>query len=97
MKKSLTYATIAVLLGVAFMFMPLSLVLTESKRNQRYSGGQFAPVPLTNTFKESSWSSERLAGITPHFPADEISAGLMSAFSLVLAFTVFKQFKKRTA
>jgi len=96
MKKSFTYATIAVLLGVALLFMPLSLVTTEFKRNTRYSGGQPTPV-LTNTFKESSASSERLAGITPHYPADEISIGLMSAFSLVLAFAVFKQYKKRTA
>lgn len=96
MKKSLTYATIAVLLGVALMFMPLSLVLTEANRNARYSGGQPAPVPLTKTFKESSSSSERLAGITPHYPSDEISVGLMSTFSLVLAFVVFRQYKKRT-
>jgi len=96
MKKSLTYTTIAVLLGVALMFMPLSLVTTELTRDTHY-GGQPAPVPLTDTFKESSWSSERLAEITPHYPADEISIGLMSAFSFVLAFVVFRQFKKRTA
>jgi len=97
MKRNLTYTTIAVLLGVALMFLPLSLFTTESKKGaEPYLSGS-SPEQWTNPFKESSFSSERSAGITPQYPLDAISVGVMLSFSLIFAFIVSSQLKKRTA
>lgn len=93
MKKSILYVVSAVLLGVAVMLTPIYLLLTPRDFLQ--------PQPHLS-MSESAYSqavarNELAYGITPHFPADEISIGLMSAFSLIFAFVVFRQFKKKSA
>jgi len=81
LKKGILYVVSAVLLGVALMLPPRLFLLD----------GYF------NTKESSQFTREELAyGVTPQHPSNEISIGLMSAFSLVLAFAVFRQSKKRT-
>jgi len=91
MKKGILYAVTAVLLGVALMLTPLwflstsnnYLSITDNYLNTNFSQGAVA-------------RNELAVGVTPQHPSDEISVGLMSAFSLLLAFVVFRQSKKRT-
>jgi len=97
MKKSFTYVTIAVLLGAALMFTPRWLFLTESKNRAEPDLARGLPEFLTNTYKESLADTERQAGITPHYPFDAISVGLMLTFSLIFAFIISMQIKRRVA
>lgn len=96
MKKVLIYATIAVLLGVALMLAPF-LAFPVRIEMDTYT----EKIPTKNFSPENSrvWSasSEPSAGVIPHYPMDAISVGLMLTFSLVFAFIVFSQLKKRTA
>jgi hypothetical protein len=92
MKKTIAYVVSAVLLGVALMWIPLHLVLTPSASLQPY-----AMVPSSASASPEAFAgNELMRGVTPHYPADEISLVLMSAFSLILATVVFRQSKKRT-
>jgi hypothetical protein len=97
MKKSLTYTVIAVLLGVVLMFVPLlpfwafPVQIKTDTYTERVSPTNFAPQNL----QESSSKSEFSAGIMPHYPMDAISVGLMLTFSLIFAFIVSLQLKKR--
>jgi len=93
MKKGILYVVSAILLGVALMWTPLRLLSTQDAFQQPSTFGE----SYTVSTRGSVAKNESTHGVTPHFPADEISLGLMSAFSLVLAFAVFRQFKKKTA
>lgn len=96
MKKGILYVVSAVLLGVALILTPPYFLLTPSAFQQPYTSmaeSTSAPKGL----REAVARNELAHRITPHYPADEISVGLMSAFSFVLAFVVFRQYKKRTA
>jgi len=95
MKKSLAYATIALLLGTALMFLPLSLFTNELKYGAEPDRNEFPIQPLTNAFKESSLDSERRAGITPNHPLDIISAGLILTFSFIIALFIALRLKKK--
>jgi len=96
MKKSLTYATIAVLLGVALMLAPFWAFPVQI-RTDTYTE-PLSPRTLTQeNLKELPSKSESSAGVTPNYPMDTIAAGLMLTLSLVFAFTVSSQLKKRTA
>jgi hypothetical protein len=93
MKKGILYVVSAVLLGVALMLTPLHFLSTRGV-TPNFSG---IDTLSTKGSQEAVARSELAYEVTPHYPADEISLGLMSAFSLVLAFVVFRQSKKRTA
>jgi len=95
MKKDILYVVSAVLLGVALMWTPLHFLLTPSVSQEPFYRGSY--TLSTKDLQEAVVKNELAVGVTPHFPADEISIGLMSAVSLVLAFVVFRQCKKRTA
>jgi len=95
-KKGILYVLSAVLLGVALMLTPLYLLSPQGAIQRESLSGE-SYTSSTNRLQEAVAKNEWAYGVTPHFPADEISLGLMSAFSLVLAFIVFKQFKKRIA
>jgi len=95
MKKGILYAVSAVLLGVALMLTPLCFLLTPSVSLEPFSRGGY--TLSTKGLQEAVVRNELTVGVAPHFPADEISIGLMGTFSLVLAFVVFRQYKKRTA
>jgi len=96
MKKGILYVISAVLLGVALMLTPLYFLSPQGAiQRELLSGGSYASS--TNRLQEAVAKNEGAYGVTPHYPADEISLGLMSAFSLVLAFAVSRQSKKRTA
>jgi len=95
MKKGILYVVSAVLLGVALMWTPLYLLSTPSAFQEPLTsrgGYVLPPKELQEAVAKNEWAH----GVTPHYPADEISVGLMSVFSLAIAFVVFKQFKKRT-
>jgi len=96
MKKSILYVVSAVLLGVALMVTPLYLFLTPSAIPQEFLSPEIYGFTRGRGLQEAVVRNELAYGVTPHFPADEISIGLMSVFSLAIAFVVFKQFKKRT-
>jgi len=93
MKKGILYVVSAVLLGVALMLTPLRLLSAPSVFQPADSRGAYT---LTKGSQEAVAGNELTYGVKPHFPADEISVGLMSVFSFVLAFVVFRQYKKRT-
>jgi len=97
MKKSLTYATIAVLLGIALMLAPPFWAFPAQIKMDTYT----EQLPPRNFTPENSraWSekSESSAGVMPHYPMDAISVGLMLTFSLIFAFIVSSQLKKRAA
>lgn len=96
MKKSLTYATIAVLLGGVLMFAPF-LAFPVQIKTDTYTE-QLSPRNLTlENLKASSAQNEPSLGVTPHHPLDAISVGLMFTFSLVFAFIVSSQLKRRAA
>jgi len=92
MKKGILYVVSAILLGVALMWTPLRLS-TQDAFQQPFTFGE----SYTTSTRGSVAKNESTHGVTPHFPADEISLGLMSALSLLFAFAVFRQFKKKTA
>jgi len=94
MKKGILYVVSAVLLGVALMLTPLRF-LSIRGIIPAFSGR--SDTLSTKGSQEAVVMNELAYEVTPHYPADEISIGLMSTFSLVLAFAVFKQYKKRTA
>jgi len=95
-KKSLTYATVAVLLGVVMMLAPF-LSFSSHVEVDTY-GEQVAPRNFApERWQELSAKSEVSAGVTPHYPVDAIFVGLMLTFSLVFAFIVSSQLKKGTA
>lgn len=93
MKKGILYVVSAVLLGVALMLTPLRFLSTPGAISAISGGGY---TLSTKGSQEAVARNELAYGVTPHYPSDEISVGLMSTFSLVLAFVVFKQSKKRT-
>jgi ABC-type sugar transport system permease subunit len=100
MKRSLAYVAIAVVLGVAMMFAPLLpflVVSTPAERNvhgEQPSPANFALSPeRLSTLPESS---EYSAGVTPHYPMDAISAGLIVLFGLVFALLVSNQWKRKS-
>jgi hypothetical protein len=96
MKKAFAYAAIAVVLGVALMFTPFAFFTTESYDEAPISlPEQPSPERLINTLKESTFNSERSAGITPNYPLDAISVGIMLLFSLALAFTFSLLLKRK--
>jgi len=92
MKKGILYVVSGVLLGVALILTPLCILSAFQPLTPM--GGY---TSSTNRSQEAVTRNELMVGVTPHYPADEISLGMMSAFSLVLAFVVFRQSKKRTA
>jgi len=95
MKKGILYVVSAVLLGVALMLTPPYFLSTPSAFQQPYTSiPEITSAP--KGLQEAVARNERACGVTPQYLSDEISLGLMSAFSLVLAFAVFKQYKKRT-
>jgi len=94
MKKGILYAVTAVLLGVALMSTPLLWFLSTSGASDQSFIARDGIA--TEEFKRAVARSELAAGVTPQHPSDEISVGSMSAFSLLLAFVVFKQSKKKT-
>lgn len=96
MKKSLTYATIAVLLGVALMFAPFLTLPTGVQRDtyaEQLAQGKVTP----ENFRTLSAESESFAGVTPNHPSDALSVGLMLTFSLAFALIASLQFKKKEA
>lgn len=93
MKKGILYVVSAVLLGVALMLTPFYLLPTPRAFQPADSRGAY---PLTKGSQEAVAGNELTYGVRPHFPADEISIGLMSVFSFLLAFVVFRQYKRRT-
>jgi len=99
MKKSLVYITFAVLLGVALMFAPFLASPVQIEMNtQKEPLPTFSPRNLTpENMQAMSAGSESSAGVTPHYPMDAVSAGLMLTFSLIFAFIVSSQLKKRVA
>jgi len=96
MKKGILYVVSAVLLGVALMLTPLYLLLTPSAFQTPVTS---MPDYTSSTrgLQEAVARNELAYKVAPHYPSDEISVGLMSTLSLVLAFVVFRQFKKRNA
>jgi len=97
MKKGILYLVSAVLLGVALMLTPLLFLSTQGAIQRESLSEESFTFTKGRGLQEAVARSELAYGVTPHFPADEISLGLMSAVSLVLAFVVFRQCKKRTA
>jgi len=96
MKKSLLYVVAAVMLGVATMLTPLRFLSTSGVFKQPQISAD-KPNFLTSESRSAVAQNELASGVTPNYPLDEIYAGLMSTFSLVLAFIVFRQTKKKTA
>jgi len=96
MKKGILYVVSAVLLGVALMLTPIYFLSPQGAIQREFLSGE-SYTSSTNKLKEAVTKNELAYGVTPHYPADEISLGLMSAFSLVLAFVVSRQSKKRIA
>jgi len=94
MKKGILYVVSAFLLGVALMWTPLHFLSTPGAITPAISRKDY--MSFTQGTQEVVAMNELAYGVTPHYAADEISLGLMSAFSLVLAFVVSRQFKKRT-
>jgi len=93
MKKGILYIVTAVLLGIALTLTPRLFLSTSGAFQQPFAeGGGFYNAQSKDAFSRN----EMAYGITPQPPSDEISAGLMSIFSLVLAFAVFRQSKKKT-
>jgi len=95
MKKGILYVVSAVLLGVALMLTPLYFFSTPGAITPAISRKDY--MSFTQGSQEAVVMNELAYGVAPHLPTDEISLGLMSAFSLVLAFVVSRQSKKRTA
>ena len=95
LKKGILYVVSAVLLGVALILTPPYFLLTPSVIQQPLTPIE-GYTSSARGLQEAVTRNELAYGVTPHYPADEISIGLMSAFSLVLAFVVFRQSKKRT-
>jgi len=96
LKKGILYVVTAVLLGVAIMLTPLWFLSTSGAFQQPFiSRGSFY---LSDKGSQEAFARNELAvGVSPQYPLDEISVGLMSVFSLVLSFAIFKQSRKRTA
>jgi hypothetical protein len=95
MKKAFAYAAIAVLLGATIVLSPFLVVPTftpmeSDTYREQPSPQNFAPENL----KTWSAESESSAGVTPHYPRDALSVGLMLTFSLIFAFIVSSQLKK---
>jgi len=96
MKKSVAYATIAVLLGVALMFAPflaLPIYIERETYAEQLAQGKAAP----ESFRTLSAESESFAGVTPNYPTDALSVGLMLTFSLAFALTVLLKLKRKEA
>jgi len=96
MKKSLTYATIvtvAVLFGAAVMLTPF-LAFPISIEMDTYT----EQLPARNLTPENlqalSAKSESSAGVTPNYPMDAISVGLVLTISLISALIVSSKLRK---
>jgi len=94
MKKSIAYATIAVLLGVALMFAPflaLPIYIERETYAEQLTQGKLAP----ENFRTLSAESESFAGVTPNYPTDALSFGLILTFSLAFALIVSLKLREK--
>jgi len=96
MKRELTYAAIAVLLGAALMFAPY-WVLSIQRKTMAPAFSRDQSRTLSESLKILSAESETSAGIVPHYPMDAISVGLILTLSLILALIISLTVKKRLA
>ena len=95
MNKSLAYAAIAMILGVAVMIAPFLALPTPSTS----FGGNTYEAPLSPQralvdLEKKTEASESAAGVIPNYPVDAISVSLMFLFSLASALGVFLFLKK---
>ncbi len=95
MKRTLAYATIAVILGVAIMLAPLLTLPNVTPSNQRNQGSTYgAPTALPGSLTPSNTQaeakqSESSAGILPNYPANILTIALMILTSLAVAFSAY--------
>lgn len=96
MKKTLAYATVAVILGITIMLAPLLIITfpatgSAAQRGENtYGAPQSIPRSLSPaTTQAEAKQSESSAGIVPNYPVNILTIALMILTSLAVAFSAY--------